>query len=123
MSCRGRCRPGAVRAGRMYARSIASRNTHAPRGSGGGEGHCRGRGDALSGFFVLLVRSCAIVTGNRVVAQPGLVIPEFVYAIPATGFEQHRSLFCHNIIMLYYISFHRMIHRTRTPQFFRLAMN
>lgn len=65
----------------------------------------------------------AIVTGNRVVAQPGLVIPEFVYARPATGFEQHRSLFCHNIITHYYISCHRMIHRTRTPQFFRLTMN
>lgn len=122
MSCRGRCRPGAVLAGRMYARSIASRNTHAPRGSGGGEGHCRGRGDALSGFFVLLCVP-AIVTGNRVVAQPGLVIPEFVYARPATGFEQHQSLFCHNIVMFYYISFHRMIHRTSTPHFFRFTMN
>lgn len=64
----------------MYERSFASRNTHAPRGSGGGEGH-------IAAVEEMLCPGSLYANGNRVVAQPGPVIPEFVYARPATGFE------------------------------------
>jgi hypothetical protein len=83
VSCRGRCRPGAVRAGRMYARSFASRNTHAPRGSGGGEGH-------IAAVEEMLCPGSLYANGNRVVAQPGPGNPGIRLRETGDGVRIHR---------------------------------